>query len=175
VRLQRRAVIVIFAAVLVASGCLRAEDPSPDQLRRDVSTLRQVLPVLAELQVTEFRDQDWCRNLAYGQGRFSSNNEQVTCNLFNGTGEPFDADADADFKVIADALRATGLTVIIVDSGYDHDGRVESAVFELQSPGLTGYWRYIYRPGERVTDDEYSETRTTPIDADWYFQWEDWM
>jgi hypothetical protein len=98
-----------------------------------------------------------------------------TCNLFEGSAQPFDGEANRDFRIVADALAKTHLTVQIADNiEFDAEGKVATATFELESAGLSGYWRYIYEPGAPLPEDMEGELQNTRIDADRYFQWEDW-
>ena len=163
--------------VVLLVGCGMSKPPSPDAMVKDSTALRQVFPVIEALHVTGFRDQDWCRYLTYPRGSFSYTeraDEMDNC-LFEGNGRPFDDDATRDFQAVSDALEKTHLTVQIADSiEFDTAGHVATATFDLESAGFTGYWRYIYAPGAPLPEDSVGELQNTRIDADWYFQWEDW-
>jgi hypothetical protein len=152
--------------------------PSPDEMLKDSAALREVFPVIEGLQLTGFRNQDWCRYLTYGRGNFSFTDDPEnvdTCNLFEGITQPFDDEAGHDFQTVAEALAKTHLTVQIANYiEFDAHGHVAAATFDLESAGFSGYWRYIYEPGAQVPEDMEGELLNTRIDADWYFQWEDW-
>jgi hypothetical protein len=169
--------LVLIGSIAVA-GCGITSTPEPDQMVEHVAALTAVLPVLEELEVYAFRDQDWCKNIALDDRFFSTNNETSTCNLHEDEGEPFDADAERDFARLKDSLRDTGLPVRMVDGvDIDVDGRVTRATFELEvgGPPAAGYMRYVYAPGEPLPEQLRGELESTRVDEDWYFQWEDWM
>lgn len=120
--------------------------------------------------MTEYRNQDWCRNIGYHRGNFTSNFETPTCSLFMEDRAAFDDQAHADFERAAQAMRATGVTVIRMDaaSTWVH--------FDIEPRALGfQYWGYVYEPGYDLPGDLVGEQEHVRIDDDWYFVWTDWM
>ena len=173
-------VIALGSSLLIARQVLPSHvywsQPDQDRMTRDVASLHKVLPTLEQLQVEEFRNQDWCRNLAYSGGRFS-NTLQTTCNLFDGSPVDFTSKANADFARIADALNSSGVWIHLVwQVQYDAAGRATYAEFDLNpAPWDSHRWSYVYDPGGPLPADMVNEESYTRIDSDWYFHWEDWM
>lgn len=98
---------------------------------RDVGSMPSCFATLEKLQVTAFRNQDWCQNMVYSRGKFSRNTE-ATCNLFEGTPVPFDAQAEKDFNVVSQAIRTTGAELhFITGLEYGVDGKLKKAEFHL--------------------------------------------
>jgi hypothetical protein len=176
ISIRRSWLLAASLGLLVGCGGM-SKAPSPDEMAKDSAALQQVFPVLEELDVTGFRNQDWCRYLTYSRGKFvftDSPDNADTC-MFEGNGQPFDDAATRDFQAVSDALGKTDLTVQIADYiEFDAAGHVSTATFDLESAGFSGYWRYIYEPGAPLPEDMESELLSTRIDPDWYFQWEDW-
>jgi hypothetical protein len=149
--------------------------PDQNRMTRDVASLRQVLPALAELRLADYRNQDWCRSIAYSGGRFS-NTQESTCNLFDGATAEFTIQADADFARVADALDRSGVWVYWVSIQYDEHGRIVYAEFDLvPPPWIFVYWSYVFDPGAPLPEDTANDQWFTRIDSDWYFRLMDWM
>ena len=148
------------------------------EMEESVSALPAAFPTLEHLRVRVFRNQDWCRNILYARGGFTTYNESTTCNLF-GAFEPdlpipeFDATADTDFDAVAEALDETDVNVVMLFAEFGDEGQLTHARFHVESPGWDR-WQYVYSPGYGQLDDIPNEIEYTPIDADWYFRWEDW-
>ena len=188
VRLRRLLVVVVglLVVIVIGSSLLIAHQAmswhvywsQPDETRMasDVAQLRDALPRFEQLRVEAYRNQDWCRNIAYSRGRFS-NNLESTCNLFAGSPVGFTASADADFASVAGALDAGGVWVYNVwGVRYDATGRLNHAEFDLiPAPWEFSRWSYVYDPGHPLPQGMPNEDVYTRIDSDWYFHWEDWM
>ena len=141
---------------------------------RDVHNLAHTLSLIEQSDMQAFRNQGWCKNIAYSRGRFSSNTQSATCNLFAGTPQPFDAQARADFDAIAHRLAATGVRVTWLISTFDASGRLQSVEFEIDCI-LCQRMAYVYAPGYGTLPDTIpEEVWFTAINDDWYLREEDW-
>jgi hypothetical protein len=150
----------------------------PDQARmsRDTASLRDVIRVLEQMQVQQFRNQDWCRNITYAGGSFSNSLED-TCNVFGAQPHDFTPEANAALARVADALNASGVWVyFVLQVEYDDAGRLTHAEFDLaEAPWRFDRWSYVYAPGEPLPPDMPNDEIYTRIDSDWYYHWGDWM
>ena len=167
--------LAVVAGVLLA-GCWLLPRPTPSAAEqiRAAAALRRVFPILEELRVTDYRNQDWCKNLAYARGWFSSNLESSTCNLFNEVPIGFDSEAQADFRRVARALRDSGVSVDTVGPvQYDSAGRVARAHFFFAEGGYESE-SYVFDPSAPLPEDSPGEATFTRIDQDWYLAVEDW-
>jgi hypothetical protein len=162
--------VYLGLSCLLMVGC-RAK-PSVEQQQQQSDRLFQALPVLRQLQVTDYRHQDWCKNLVYQRGKFSSNPQSTTCNyLFQGTPKAFDSQAEQDFQTVATAIANTGVNILWVDTKYNPAGNVKQAEFRItDSP-----YSYVYSPNySKLPEDLPNERLHTAINKDWYFVTEDW-
>jgi hypothetical protein len=176
------ALTVVVASVRIGAELLpkRLYWTQPDMARmtRDVAHLAPVLSVLEDEGVKAFRDQDWCRNISYSAGSFSSNFESTTCNyLFDDQPAAFTGAANSDFARVEDAFNESGVWVYCVGQiEYDGNGRLTRAEFALVgAPWDFNRWSYWYDPGHPMPEDMAHERIYTRIDSNWFFQWEDWM
>ena len=170
------ALVVLLLAASVLVGCGGHGVPDQDRMRRDVEAMKPVLPRLEALHVEVFRDQDWCRTLVYVRGKYSNNNVTTTCNLFEGPGDAFDEQADADFAEIQTILKAAERNFERASMDFDANGTLTWASFDFDDGSFgSGYHRYVYEPGGPPAPDPYGDFENTVIEPDWYFQWEDWM
>ena len=162
-------VTVMLGAVVSSWG----SEPEPRQRETDVANLPKCFPVLARLSVRAYRNQDWCKNIWYQRGKFSQQTDSAdSCNLFEGTPQPFDAQALQDFDSIARALTATGVRLYCLsDLRYGPDGTLAQAKFHLAG----GRYTYVYSPGYKALPEDIPEERKhARINADWFYVWEDW-
>jgi len=145
-----------------------------------VPRLEPSLSTLEALRVTEYRNQDWCKNIGYSGGIFTDNNESSTCNLFGPDVEDedipaFTPEASQAFEEVASALSEKGVSVRIISAHFDEEGALIAAAFTIEAGQRDG-WVYAYQPGyEPLPEDIPTQTRYTPINADWYFIWDEWM
>jgi hypothetical protein len=159
----------------MVAGCIGPIEPDADQKARDVSRLATAFPVLEELEIRGFRNQDWCRFLDDPRGQFTSNPESSTCNLFTGGPDPFDEKAQTDFDRVSAALRDTGVAVQMVWwLDYDDAGAISYAQFVIDH-AANNSWTYVYDPDGEMPEDIEGEEVYTRIDANWYFWWEEWL
>jgi hypothetical protein len=167
--MRQKAVLAWFICYCLISGC---GQPSQSQKQKHVARLPACFNVLESLQVTAYRNQDWCRNMAYRRGKFSSNNDRA-CNLFEGTAQAFDRQAQQDFDTVSRAIAATGVRLdLISDIKYGRNGKLKRAEFHLAKAGRHSY---IYSPGYGKPPPNVRFERTyTPLNEDWYYIWEDW-
>ncbi len=162
---SRLATLLAFAAaLLLAASTLDIFDPPP------TDRMRRVFPAMEQLRVTDYRSQDWCRNIVYTRGAFSETTHPTTCNLFDDTPRDFDTDAQRDFDAFAEELRQAGVAIDWLDAEYGSGGTLVRASFESATIG--GYRGYLYEPGYALPGDDY-KIRYLPIDHDWYLREEE--
>jgi hypothetical protein len=133
--------------LVVATACI-----SVGPARVEPSDLELSFPVLARLGVTAYRDQDWCKVLAYARGSFSETTEHSTCDLFQGRPSKFDSQAQADFEQVRATLIERGIAPSYVTVEY-LNGAVLTAVFEVGCGGCD-VGRYIYEAGRVAANPE---------------------
>lgn len=175
---RRRAWIVTFAWLVLASsvtGCLHAPVPTADRMQADVAQLETAFPTLSGLQVSGFRNQDWCRFIDYQRGTFTNVLEETsTCNLFDGVPAAFDDKATQDFATVRQALADTGVTVMMVFVRMDRAGAVEAATFDLVA-GDFDRFSYVYdRSGATLPEPNPDTIVAEQINDNWLFFSEDW-
>jgi hypothetical protein len=95
-----------------------------------VEQLEPLLSHIKEQQLSDYRNQSWCQNIAYARGQFSQNNQATTCNLFDGEAMPFTAEARADFQTLRYKLRGSGFRVAFIKAYWNHQ-ELKSAEFDL--------------------------------------------
>jgi hypothetical protein len=156
-----------FVGVLL-TGC---GIPSPSAQQHDVANLPKVFSQLETLKVEDYRNQDWCKNVAYRRGKFSNNLESGTCNLFNGTPKPMDAQAQQDFQAIARLMATTGVNIHFLSAQYNSSNRLTEVEFHLATFCRCSY---VYSPRYKLPEDMGDEMKFTAINSSWYFVWEDW-
>jgi hypothetical protein len=132
-----------------------------------VRRLETTFPVLSSLHVTEFRDQDWCVNLAYSRGSYSKTNSHSTCDLFPAAPFEFDEVATNDLKELRDAFHTAGVEPIFGEIDWSSDGRIKSAYFEIGCAGCS-IARYIYNAsGVQIGDSPGAGTVETRVSDNW--------
>jgi hypothetical protein len=137
-----------------------------------IGQLEFLLPYIRKKQLTDYRNQIWCQNLAYAQGQFSQNNQVSACNLFDGEALPFTTEARADFQTLRRQLRGTGLRIAFINA-YWTDNQLASAEFDLNC-WFFSRTRYIYEPNYALPEDIENEMWFTPINQNWFQANEDW-
>jgi hypothetical protein len=146
--------------------------PNAAQHQRDVANLPKVFSTLETLQVKAYRNQDWCKNVAYQRGRFSSNLKASTCNLFDGVPISMDDRAKQDFQIVSSSMATTGVGINFLSAKYDRSNRLIRAEFHLSTACRCSY---VYQPRfDRLPANMQGEIEYTAINSDWYFVWEDW-
>ena len=164
-----------FAVPLALLGLvLLRQTPIPDGTAkaREVGRLASVVPLVDELGLRSYRDQDGCRSIEYKAGAFVNDLSGTTCDFIDPLGAPFTAQAQEDFERVRQSLAETGVDVFqmyTADAYVDPEGATGSnrqIVFDLVERAV-GRWAYVYEPGhERASPatDTYAD-----IDQDWYF------
>lgn len=153
---------LLLAVGLTACG---ARDPEADTDR-----LSRILPLLQQFRVEAYRNQDWCKNIAYRQGKFSNNRESNTCNRFDGTPQPFTDQAGQTFDQIATALEQTRVPLYAIQVKYAPDGTIRQVEFRLANSG-----GYLYHPGYKFLPTSLAnELEYKAVNQDWYRYWQDW-
>jgi hypothetical protein len=142
-----------------------------------VQQLERVLPQLEQLQLEAYRNQSWCKNIAYSYGKFSESRHPTTCDLFDGIPQPFDDRATGDFQTLRQTFLFTGVRIRFVNLYYENetveDKRVRLAAFHLEC-----FWcsrtRYVYEPYYVLQQDMGFEMWFDAVNETWYEFNEDW-
>jgi hypothetical protein len=143
----------------------------------EVMRLEATFPTLEQYQVSEFRNQDWCKNIVYSAGQFSDNNRSSTCNLFDGVALPLEDNARTDFDAVVATLAETGVHVTRASITYDAHNHIQSAEFHLACPinPFCNRPHYVYDPHHTTLRENMpGEYWSTAINTDWFFAQEDW-
>lgn len=158
--------LVVLNILLVSCGI-----PNGAQHQHDVANLPKVFSTLQNLKVKAYRNQDWCKNIAYKRGNFSNNSKSLTCNLFAGMPIAMDDRAQQDFQTISSVMATTGVGIHFLSAQYDRSDRLIRAEFNLSTACRCSY---IYQPRfNRLPENMTGEIEYTAINSDWYFVWED--
>ena len=166
---QRRFPGFLLLMALLVAACLGGPSrPSPDRMAADVARLDDIIPIVAELRVTDFEDSPYCQNLGYARGAFGSL-EQDGC-AREGTID-FDAVALADHARLAQAIETrTVPTSRIRDVSYAADDDVEAAWFTLDDASVVDDYAYLYDPAGAVPKvDQPGRLEFTQVAEDWWF------
>ena len=163
----------VLATVGLAMLALLAARPSPSAAPLDpraaaVRALARVIPILRDWKVSAYRNQDWCRNLAYSRGAFADTEFPETCNLFEGQARPFDDRALEDFRRLEDALRSEDVDVLYVNAYFDRSGLTSAAFHMADACARCTDLVYFYEPGYVLSDDVPFVERSIPLTNDWY-------
>jgi hypothetical protein len=134
--------------------------------------LENLLPKLEQTHLTAYRNQSWCKNIAYNHGNFSETQSPSTCNLFEGEAEPFDETAQDTFNNLQQRLLLTGVNINFLNV-YFEDGKIRMADFNL-SCWLCSRTRYVYKPGYVLQEDFENEMWFDAVSENWYVVNEDW-
>ncbi|MBE9182687.1 hypothetical protein IQ268_29560 [Oculatella sp. LEGE 06141] len=141
---------------------------------QQAQNLETAFAMIEQYRVTDYRNQDWCQNIAYAGGQFSDTTHPSTCNLFAGPAPSFTPSATADFRSITQALRRSGVRVAFFDADFNSAGRIRSARFNINCL-LCGRVRYEYQPNYGIVPQDIpNEMWFTPINHNWYKVEEDW-
>lgn len=175
-------------ALIVAclTGCSFLVDGQLWFMRRatvtGVEPLEQIIPFIEQYHLSSYRNQDWCQNIAYSRGAFSSlsgaQDTIHTCNyMLTGAVIPFDDQAKTDFARTHDILARTGVLIHILHAEFDRQGHVHSVEFRLNRPGclFCGKRSYVYQPHYGHLPPDIPKVRWhTTINDNWYLVEEDW-
>jgi hypothetical protein len=160
--------LVTGAVDLVRSDAVapKPRERAPAELAGETARLqREVLPVLAELQVTWF-EKGPCALLADRRGMFTTDG---TCAGGREGERTFDTTARADLDRILAALARTGVaTKDRATAIYDADGTLSTAGFSL-----TDTTSYLYSPSHPPSewDSPLGRVKQRPISTPgWYLQ-----
>ncbi len=174
-RARRRPSISWFAiapvmALLIVACVGDASPPPPDRMAAEVTRLGQVIPIVNELQVTDFEDSPYCRNLAYVRGTFGDLAQDGCAR--DGTIQ-FDTNGLADHARLAQAISATNVpTDRIRAATFTPEGDLETAWFVLEGSSVLDFWEYLYDPvGAVPKQDVPDQIDFTPVAEDWWFVW----
>ena len=158
--------LVLLIFLLISCG-----RPNTAEYQRDVANLPKVFSTLKTLKVKAYRHQDWCQNISYKRGNFSSNLAASTCNLFEDRPTAMNDRAKQDFQVVSNAMATTGVSIHYLSAKYDSSDRLIKAEFNLATSCRCSY---VYQPQYTLPKNMGGEMEFTAINPDWYFVWEDW-
>mgnify|MGYP003543114992 FL=1 len=137
-----------------------------------VQQLERVLPRLEGMGLEAYRNQSWCKNIAYDYGKISETSHPTTCNLFEGTAQPFDDRATGDFQTLRRIFLFTSVRIRFVNVYYENE-TIRLAEFHLEC-----FWcsrtRYVYEPYYVLQEDMGFEMWFDAINESWYEGNEDW-
>jgi hypothetical protein len=161
---------ILFSLLnLALVGCYSQFTSARQQ--QDITNLPKTFNVLEKLQVRDYRNQDWCKNIAYKGGNFSNNNKQSTCNLFTGQAKEFDSQSDRDFQAVNGAITNANIQIHYMSAEYDRTGKLTQAEFNLVQCSCA----YVYSPAyKQLPPSQPKEVEYTVINQDWYFVMSDW-
>lgn len=142
-----------------------------------VQRLEALLPNLEQMGLEAYRNQSWCKNIAYNYGTFSETSHPTTCNLFEGTAQPFDEGARRDFQTLNRIFLFAGVRIRFVNLYYENE-TVEDKRLRLAEFHLECFWcsrmRYVYEPNYVLQQDMGSEMWFDAVNETWYEVNEDW-
>ena len=124
------------------------------------------------LVLTQFADRSWCRGIVFQRGAFSTVNDDSSC-IYQVVPRAFDDEATSAFADVRRALDATGVSVSDVSVQRDMAGSAVRVEFSLRA-GAFDRFSYVFEPGAPLPEEMPGEVDYTRLDADWYFEWEDW-
>jgi hypothetical protein len=155
---MRRTLVSLILVAASVAACFHVAQPGAARKSRDVAALAEVLPVLDELRVTNWRDQDWCTDFAYRRGRFLRSDDPDNCNPFGDVAAPFTDAATADFEAVRSAVRASGVSVREIYRPAAVPGQTG---FDLIA-GSFDRFSYVHEPGFELPDNLENEWVATP-------------
>jgi hypothetical protein len=137
-----------------------------------VKRLERVLSGLEQAQITAYRNQNWCKNIAYNYGQFSETTQASTCHLSEGEVLAFDETANVAFGDLRQTLLFTGVNISFLTAYYEED-KLRQVEFNLNC-WLCSRARYVYEPNYVLPEDMSSEMWFDAINETWYRVNEDW-
>jgi hypothetical protein len=164
----------------------RGEPPvfARQRLLRDVAALEQhVLPVVDDLGLTGYmNDPPWlwdsrpnCRGLTWSHGAFRD--RDPSCANPDDPELPFDAESEAAFTRVADAIEESGVDVFRIDVfQIDTGGWGPGTSFHLNDSSIAWNWYYSYDPAAPADTPDELRTETglgvrlqVHVTGDWWF------
>jgi hypothetical protein len=172
-RMNRRTIAILAVVAILVTACIHASEPSLDEMAGDTDALvTSVLPVLDDLGVRNWRDQDWCKNMAYAGGQFTTNAAASNCDYFDGPAGAFTDGAESDFARLRSAIRDAHVPVLVISRSEVIGGQGQ-ITFDVAA-GMFDRFSYVYQPGYDPGALPECDCVTTAIDQDWYFVNDDW-
>jgi hypothetical protein len=168
---MKRRILLAVPFAIVGLAIVRYT-PAPDSgaMTRDVQRLAQVVAVVDEVGLTNYRDEDGCQSIAYRGGEYISDLTGTMCEFTPNDGSLFTDGASADVERVRRSLADTGVGVIgmYVMDAYEPDagGNNRQIVFDL-AERTPDAWSYVYEPGHSSWTD--SPAGIVEIDANWFF------
>lgn len=147
------------------------------KLLDDVADLeQQVLPVAEEFGLTSYIDETaaWgrpaCRVLTWSHGAFRDRDS--SCSNPEDPEPPFDAESEAAFTRVSEAIKLSGVNVYRIEKGRWGPG----TSFHLEDSSWTWNWYYSYVPGTPADAPEEVRTQTrlgvrlqVHVTGNWWF------
>jgi hypothetical protein len=167
---KRRVALGFFLAFIGLVGLRSTPVPDATARSRDVESLETVIPLIDEIDLRSYRDENGCRAIEYRAGIYINDLRGKTCTYIEPSGVAFTDQAQKDYKRFRRSLANcdVGVFSVYVVDAYEADagGNGRQIVFDLVERAV-GRWAYVYEPGhERASPatDTYAD-----IDQDWYF------
>ena len=177
---RNRLLMVLLAAAVFVGGIsvvvynlmpshLYWDAPDAARQARDTQALRAVLPVLEELQVTEYSNTYACHSITSSKGDWSKITEDCIGHDLAAPAS-FPPGAAAAYDTVRGAFDGSGVWVdSLVSVKFDSGVKLRSAEFNLTVGPFGGaIWSYVYEPGYVLPVSKNNLTYRA-IDSDWYF------
>ena len=143
-----------------------AQTPSPAEMEVHVRSLDSLLPRLEALVVRSWENSNSCKSIDYSRGNFQQDvPDGLSCYSSHKPAQPFDERAEADFQLVAAAVRQVSFT--LEGFGFiEQDGaRIVRASFALDP-----CYAYEYARSESLAAEEGSDL--SRVSGPWYFRHE---
>jgi hypothetical protein len=167
---KRRVALGLFLLFMGLVGLRATPVPDATARSREVQSLATVIPLIDEIDLRSYRDENGCRAIEYRAGIFISDLGGKICPYIEPSGITFTDESNEDYQRFRQSLancHVAVFSVYVVDA-YDPNagGNNRQIVFDLIERAV-GRWAYVYEPGHEraaAATDTYID-----IDQDWYF------
>jgi Asp-tRNA(Asn)/Glu-tRNA(Gln) amidotransferase A subunit family amidase len=153
--------VVAFFLLILFWKIFFPKDPA--DLTRDLNNL---LTVLRDNRVTDYRDQDWCRHLETTEQLYADppTDPSVACLANSRPFLPFDEKTKVLFENVKVATETAGLDIVEINVEFGKAGGVQYA--EVAERQLLGRDAYMYQPDD--VPPEFPKGRVTRVGKDWF-------
>jgi hypothetical protein len=170
-RLSVLALVAIVALVVFGRELIVGDLPSEEEQLRQITNLETtVLPIVEELRVEYYMDQDGCTILTYERGDFVDG--EPDCGGTTSTPVRFDSVARADLERLGAALQASETPVERTGGTFGGDGRGRTIWFSSSRGAPMGtVWYLEYDPDGTHSAGPQGMVTLDPVPgkADWWF------
>ena len=170
-RLSVLALVAIVALVVFARELIVGDLPSEEEQLRQITNLETTaLPIVEELRVEYYMDQEGCTILTYERGDFVDG--EPDCGGTTSTPVRFDGVARADLERLRAALQASETPVERAGGTFSDDGGRRIIWFSSSRGAPMGtVWYLEYDPGGAHSAGSQGIVTLDPIPgkADWWF------